>query len=104
MDPSKFKVIVNLPPPCSIRKLQILQEKSNFLQLSIVNYANITKGFMHLLKQDTPFLWDESTQLAFEALKKTLLSSPLLYPPHYTKDFILYLAASNSMIGVVLVL
>ena len=58
---------------------------------------------MHLLKQDTPFVWDETTQLAFKALKKALLSAPLLHLPDYSRDFILYLAASESTIGVVLV-
>ena len=58
---------------------------------------------MHLLKQDTPFVWDETAQLAFEALKKALLSAPLLRPPDYSRDFILYLVASESTIGVVLV-
>ena len=58
---------------------------------------------MHLLKQDTPFIWDETAQLAFEALKKSLLSAPLLRLPKYSRDFILYLAASESTIGVVLV-
>ena len=54
---------------------------------------------MHLLKQDTPFLWDEVTQQSFKALKKTLLSVFLLRPPDYTK----YLVVSYSIIGVVLV-
>ena len=76
MDPLNVEAIVNMPPPSSIRKLQSLQGNSNFLRHFIVNYANITKGFMCLLKQDTPFVWDETTQLAFEALKKDLLSAP----------------------------
>ena len=58
---------------------------------------------MRLLKQDAPFVWDEITQLAFEALKKALLSALLLHPPDYSHDFILYLAASELTIGVVLV-
>ena len=58
---------------------------------------------MLLLKHDTPFVWDEIAQLAFEALKKALLSAPLFRPPDYSRDFILYLAASESTIGVVLV-
>ena len=58
---------------------------------------------MHLLKQDTPFVWDETSQLAFEALKKYLLSATLLHPPDYSKEFILYLATSELMIRVVLV-
>ena len=102
MDPLKVEAIVNLPLR-SIRQLQSLQVKSNFLRYFIVNYAKITKGFMRLLKQDTPFLWDETAQLLFEALKKYLLSTPLLHPPYYSHDFILYLDASKSKIGVVLV-
>ena len=58
---------------------------------------------MRLLKQDTPFVWDEIAQLTFKALKKALLSAPLLRPPDYSRDIILYLAASESTIGVVLV-
>ena len=58
---------------------------------------------MRLLKQDTPFLWDETTQLTFKALKNDLLSAPLLHPSNYTKYFILYLDASESTIGIVLV-
>src|SRR5713226_339923 len=103
VDPLNVEAIVNLPPPCSIRKIQSQQGKSNFVRCFIVNYAKITKGFMHLLKQDTPFVWDETVQLAFEALKKALLSAPLLRPPDYSRDFLLYLAASESTIGVVLV-
>ena len=59
---------------------------------------------MRLLKQDTPFVWDETTQLAFVALKKALSLDPLLHPPYYSHDFILYLDAYESTIGVVLVL
>ena len=32
-----------------------------------------------------------------------LLSAPLLHPPDYSRDFILYIAASESTIGVFLV-
>ena len=99
----KVEANVNFPPPRSLRQLQSLQGKYNFLRCFIVNYAKITKGFMLLLKQDTPFVWDETAQLAFEALKKALLSAPLLCPPDYSRDFILYLAASEPTIGVVLV-
>ena len=80
MDPLKVEAIVNLPPPRSLRQLQILQGKSNFIRRFIVNYAKITKGFMRLLKRDTPFVWDETTQLAFKALKQSLMSAPLLCP------------------------
>jgi len=68
-----------------------------------MNYAKITKGFMRLLKDGVPFIWDEISQASFDALKQALISAPLLSSPDYSKDFRLYLVASESTIGVVLV-
>jgi len=58
---------------------------------------------MCLLKYGVPFVWDEITQASFDALKQDLISTPLLNPPDYSKDFVLYLVASQSTISVVLV-
>jgi hypothetical protein len=51
---------------------------------------------MHLLKKGVPFVWDDQAQWSFDALKKALMSTPLLSPPDYGRDFFLYLAASES--------
>jgi hypothetical protein len=103
VDPLKVEAIIQLPPPCTILQLQSLQGKANFLQCFIANYVEIIKGFMHLLKKDVPFFWDEATQHSFNALKHALTTAPLLRPPNYNKDFLLYLAATESTIGTVLV-
>jgi hypothetical protein len=103
VDPVKVEAIVQLPSPCTIPQLQSLQGKANFLQRFIANYAEITKGFMCLLKKGVPFHWDESAQRSFEALKRALKSAPLLRPPNYNKDFLLYLVATESTIGMLLV-
>ena len=57
---------------------------------------------MILLKKGVPFFWDEFSQFSFDALKKTL-TSPLLSPPNYSRDFLLYLLVAESTIGMVLV-
>jgi hypothetical protein len=104
VDPLKDEAIIQLPPPCTILQLQSLQGKVNFLRCFIANYAEITKGLMHLLKKKIPFCWDDATQRYFAALKHALTTSPLLQPPNYNKDLLLYLAAAESTIGMVLVL
>jgi hypothetical protein len=58
-DPLNFEVIVQFPPPCTIPHIQSLQGKVNFLRCFLVNYAEITKGFMFLLKKGVPLFWDE---------------------------------------------
>jgi hypothetical protein len=68
-----------------------------------VNYDNITKGFIRLLKKDTPFIWDERAQESFNALKKALVSTPLLKSHDYSRNYLLYIVASEETIGMVLV-
>jgi hypothetical protein len=59
VDLFKVEAILRLPPSCTIRQIQGLQGKGNFLRWFIVNYANITMSFTCLLKKDTPFICDE---------------------------------------------
>jgi hypothetical protein len=72
VDLLKVEEILQLSPPCTIRQLQSLQGKANFLRRFIANYAEITKGFMRLLKKEVHFYWDDQAQRYFEALKKAL--------------------------------
>jgi hypothetical protein len=58
---------------------------------------------MCLLKKDVPFYWDDAAQHSFNALKHALTTVPLLQSPNYNKDFLLYLSAAESTIGMVLV-
>lgn len=95
--------IVNFPPPSSLHQLQSLQGKENFLCRSIPNYAKLAKGFTHLLKKGVPFIWDDISKKSFDALKATLISAPLLHPLNYHHDYLLYLAAPDNTIGMVLV-
>jgi hypothetical protein len=103
VDPIKVEAILNLPPPSSLCQLQSLQGKANFLRRFIPNYAEITRGFTHLLKKDSEFVWDKIANNAFETLKLSLTKAPLLFPPDYSRDYFLYLAASEYTIGMVLV-
>jgi hypothetical protein len=103
VDPLKVEVILNLPPPSTLHQLQSLQGKENFRHRFIPNYAEITRGFMWLLKQGSEFVWDTISNNSFEALKLSLTCAPLLFPPYYNRDYFLYLAASDYTIGMVLV-
>jgi hypothetical protein len=87
VDPMKVEAIIWFCPPCNIQQLQGLQGKDNFLCHFIVNYANIIKGFMRLLKKDTLFIWDEQAQKSFDALKKSLVSVSLRIPQTTVETF-----------------
>jgi len=58
---------------------------------------------MRLLTKDTKFAWDDIAQRAFDTLKHSLTHAPLIHPPNYHQDYLLYLAATDNTIGMVLV-
>jgi hypothetical protein len=49
------------------------------------------------------FVWDTTANKEFKALKLSLTCTPLLFPPDYSRDYFLYLAASDYTIAMVLV-
>jgi hypothetical protein len=58
-------------------------------------------GFIHLLHHDIRFRWDEHAQTTFDDLKYALSNAPLISPPNYDHDYILYYSASViSVVGV----
>jgi hypothetical protein len=83
----KFEVILNLPPPSTLRQLQSLQGKEIFLRRFIPNYDELMKGFTRLLKNCYNFVWDDTANKAFEALKLALTHTSLLFPPDYSRDY-----------------
>ena len=103
VDPMKVQSILNLPPPHTLCQFQSLQGKANFLRQFIPDYATKVHGFLCLLHTNIPFVWDENAQGAFDALQQALNSTPLLSPPNFTKEFILYVSVSKNSITKVLV-
>ena len=75
LDPCKVQAIIDLPPPSNLLQIQKLQRKANFLRRFIPNYAELAKGYTHLLKKEVPFVWDQVTQASFDALKESLKKS-----------------------------
>jgi hypothetical protein len=60
-------------------------------------------GFLRLLCHDIPFHWDEHAQTTFDDLKEALSNAPLISPPDYNRDYILYISASAISVAGVLI-
>jgi hypothetical protein len=103
VDPLKVEAILNLPPPSSLSQLQSLQGKANVLHRFIPNYDELMLKFTRLVKKGSEFVWDTTTNKAFEALKLTLTCTPLHFPLDYSRDYFLYLVSLDSTIAMVLV-
>jgi hypothetical protein len=93
MDTLKVQAITEIPPPRNLRQLQSVQGKANFLRHFFPYYTTHAHGFLRLLHHDIPFRWDEHAKTTFDDLKVALSSAPLITPPDFDRDYILYLLA-----------
>jgi hypothetical protein len=55
VDPAKIAVIVNLPPPKSVRQLRETLAHTEYYRKFIKGYAQIIAPMENLLKKDTGF-------------------------------------------------
>ena len=56
-----------------------------------------------LLKKIDTFVWTEEVQEALESLIASLTSAPILVAPEWGESLLLYIAASNHVVSVTLV-
>jgi hypothetical protein len=103
IDPLKVQAISEIPPPRNLCQLQSLQGKANFLCCFVPDYTTRAHGFLHLVCHDIPLQWDEHAQTSFDDLKVALFNTPLISPPEYDHDYILYLSASAVSVAGVLI-
>jgi hypothetical protein len=62
VDPAKIVVIVNLPPPKSVRQLKSTLGHTGYYMKFIRGYAYIIALMEKLLKKDTKYQWNDEFQ------------------------------------------
>ena len=102
-DPDKVAIIVQLSQPNAVTKVRAFLGHVGYYRRYIYKYANIAIPLTELTKKiDTTPVWTEACTKAFKMLKHKLTIVPVLIPPHWNKDFEVYVDASNVAIGSVL--
>jgi len=101
-DARKLEVIEQFPPPKTAKQLKSFLGLMGYYRRFIPLFSKIASPLHKLLKRDAKYLWEESQEAAFRALKQKLMTQPILQYPDFSKEFILTTDASNEGAGAVL--
>jgi len=101
-DENKIVCVKNVPIPKNQTDIKSFLGLTGYYRKFIEDYARIAKPLTSLLKKNTPFIWGDACQNAFEKLKYLLTTEPILEYPDFTKEFVLTTDASNFALGCVL--
>ena len=95
-------LISNLPPPHTVKDGRYFLGHAGFYKRFIQDFSKIARPSCKLLVKETPFIFDEECKQAFGALKKILMSTPIIQPPKWGAPFEIMCDTSDYAVGVVL--
>ncbi|KAL0378904.1 UNVERIFIED_CONTAM: hypothetical protein Sradi_3195900 [Sesamum radiatum] len=102
IEQAKIHAILRMSAPRNILELKSLQGKLAYLRRFISNLAGRCQLFSRLMKKDVPFEWDEVCDKAFKSINSYLMKPPVLVAPVHGCPLILYVAAQERSIGILL--
>lgn len=97
-DPGRVKCIADFPIPSSVKQVRRFLGMAGWYQRYIQGYSATAAAMTDLLKKSDRFKWTPEAQIAFESLKTSLTTAPVLKHPDFTQHF--YIQCDASMTGV----
>ena len=101
-DPEKVDIIHSTPPPRTAQELRSFLGMTNYSSRFIRNYATITEPLRRLTKKDTPWVWSQEQQDAFNTLKNALSEDANIAYFNIRKDIEIAVDASPVGLGAIL--
>ena len=87
MGPAKIASVRDWPKPTTVKQVHSFLGFCNFYRAFIQGFSHLTKPLNNLTKKDTPWIWGEEQQIAFDTLQDQITSEPVLIQPDLTKQF-----------------
>ncbi len=87
MEEAKLKGIIKWPILTTLKQLRSFLGFCNFYHRFIKDYANHSKALNKLLKKTEMWNWTDEQQKAFDDLKNSFSTQPVLLIPNQDKPF-----------------
>ena len=101
-DPAKVEAVRQWPVPKNQTEVRSFVGLASYYRRFVKGFAETARPLHQLTEKGRHFKWTEVCHTAFEQLKLSLMSAPVLVYPDPSKTFILDTDASDAGIGAVL--
>ena len=78
MDQKKLEAVKNWSTPKTVKDVQAFLGFANFYRRFIFGFSKIASPLTRLTRKDTSFKWTQDAQIAFEKLKNSFTTAPVL--------------------------
>ena len=102
VDPSNTEAVRTFPVPKNQRDVRSFLGLANFYRRFCKDFAKIANPLNRLLQKNTKFIWTDQAQAAFDTLKQSLVTAPMLHYPDLNSSFCLTTDASDVSLGYIL--
>ena len=103
MDPKKVQAIWDWAAPSTVPELRSFLGLANYYRRFIEGYSKKAAPLSDMLKKNRRWDWSSECQLAFDKLRRAVMSAPVLKLPDFEKPFEVHTDASDKAVGGVLV-
>ncbi|KAK8941176.1 hypothetical protein KSP39_PZI010028 [Platanthera zijinensis] len=94
VDPTKVEAIMNWPRPTTITEIRSFLGLAGYYRKFVKNFSEIALPLTKLMRKNVPFIWTEDCQVAFDRLKESVTTAPVLVMLCGSEGFQIYSDAS----------
>ncbi|WVZ84512.1 hypothetical protein U9M48_031541 [Paspalum notatum var. saurae] len=102
VDPSKVESVLNWKQTETVTKIRSFLGLAGYYRRFIKDFSKTAKPMTSLTKKNAKYSWSPNCEEAFQSLKRSLTTAPVLAQPDVTKPFDVYCDASGNGLGCVL--
>jgi hypothetical protein len=103
VNPKKIKAILDISRPKDLKDVQRLTGCVVAVSRFISHLGEKALPLYKLIKKSNEFVWTDEADTALKDLKKVLSIAPVLAAPEDQKPMLLYMAATNRVVSIVIV-
>ena len=102
VDPKKIEAIIQMDPPQNVTSLQSFNGMVNYLKKFSPVLSELSEPLRRLCKSGVEWAWESEQQKSFEAIKRVIMTLPVLAYLDKTKKHTIQCDASKKGLGAVL--